>query len=420
MNVTIQPTLLKGSIDSISSKSLSHRYVVAAGLARGTSIIQEVLDCDDLIATKEALKHFGVSFDRDRITGSSWEYDGQPIDCNESGSTLRFLIPLAMLQDQEVLFKGRGNLANRPLDVYHELFTPMGISMISHGQGFLPLSIKGKLKGGHFHIQSNISSQFITGLLFSLPLLEKDSIIHFNEIPVSKGYIDLTMDVLMKFGIDIKRIDQGYFIPGNQVYKPLNAVVEGDYSQAAFWMVAGLIAGDIRINKLNPLSIQGDQQIVDIIKSMQGSITFDENHQGYQIKRSETKATTIDLKDIPDLGPILMVLASLSLGTTHMINVDRLIIKESNRLEAMIHALTKLGINIKSGHNEIWIKGQQSFIGDVTLSGASDHRIVMALSIAALRARGPITITDCEAINKSYPTFFGDFRHLGGIVHESK
>ena len=419
MIVRIEPKPLNGTVEVISSKSLSHRYVIAAGLSKDRSVIDNVLDSDDLLATKKALKQLGVIFDGNAIKGTDFTYDGNVVDCHESGSTLRFFIPIFMLLDQEVTFHGKGRLPDRPLDVYKEMFEKTYLWK-KQGSRELPLTVKGPLIGGTYHMRGDVSSQFMTGLLFALPLAKEDSMIHLTTPLSSKDYVELTLDVLKAFGIHIKYDNHQFFIKGNQTYKAVQARVEGDFSQAAFFMVAGLIGKPLTLTGLNPSSKQGDQKIVDILKKMQGNVVYDLETASYQITPSVTQATTIDLDPIPDLGPILMVLAGLSLGTTHFKGISRLRLKESDRMEAMRKALEILGVEVIVSGDEAWIKGVPFFKGNVVLDGANDHRIVMALSIASIKAQGTITITHAESIAKSYPTFFQVFKNLGGTIDELK
>lgn len=420
MNITIEPKKLKGNVKVISSKSLSHRYVIASGLAQGVSVIKNVLLSDDLTYTKRALSSFGVQFDGDNVKGSLLHYDGKEIDCGESGSTLRFMIPIAMMQNQEVRFTGKGKLPVRPLDVYRELFKNQNILFKHIGENELPLIVKGPLSGGTYDLRGDVSSQFITGLLFALPLAKNDSKINLTTPLASKDYVELTLDVLKEFGIDIKRVEQGFEIKGNQKYQVVTTEVEGDFSQAAFFLVAGLIGDEVILSGLNPNSKQGDKKILDLLIQMGGHITFDEEKRVYHALPSVTHGIEIDLTDIPDLGPILMVLAALSQGVTHFKGVSRLRIKESDRLKAMEIALKQLGVSMTIKNDEAWIEGVDYFKGNVILDGASDHRIVMALSIASIKTKGSITITSSESITKSYPTFFEIFNHLGGYARESE
>lgn len=424
MNIIIQPSKLKGVVNVVSSKSLSHRYVIAAGLATGTSKIHNVLDSKDLEATKKALEGLNVSFVDDKIIPSTFKLMNDFVDCNESGSTLRFMIPIYMLQEKKVVFKGQGELINRPLDIYEQLFKDKGLVFNYLTKEYnLPLEVQGVLKGGHYQLSGNVSSQFISGLLFALPLVENDSVIELLTPLSSKGYVDMTLATLDEFGVKFKYKNNQIFIKGGQKYRPKTLTVEGDFSQAAFWLVAATInqgTPPLSLRDLNISSHQGDKEIIEIIHQMGGKITYNEHSKEYLAYPKSTQATTIDLDQIPDLGPVLMVLAALSDGETHFIGCKRLKIKESNRLTAMFEILTKLGVNMRVTEDEAWISGRTSFNGDVTLSSYHDHRIAMAITIASLRASGPITLLDSHVVEKSYPNFFEVFKKLGGQFHEIK
>ena len=423
MNVTIKPSKLNGNVGVVSSKSLSHRYVIAAGLAKGKSIVYNVLDSEDLDATKKALKGLNVEFIDEKVIGSGFKVISNDVYCNESGSTLRFMIPIYMLHKDKVVFHGEGRLVDRPIDVYESLFRDKGLGFTYLNEPhYLPLEVKGKLKGGHYHLIGNISSQFISGLLFALPLAKEDSTIELLTPLSSKGYVDMTLDTLEKFGIKYTLEDRFIHIPGNQKYQPQLVTVEGDFSQAAFWLVAGTINKHqlpLSLRNLDPNSRQGDKIVVDIISKMGGYVYFQKDLKQYVVYPRKTKAITIDVDPNPDLGPVLMVLAALSEGETHFINCRRLKIKESDRLQAMYEILTALGVEMRITDDEAWIKGQDGFKGDLTFDSYNDHRIVMAIAIASLRADGPLTIKNAEHVQKSYPTFFEAFKSLGGIVDEA-
>ncbi|HAX02779.1 MAG: 3-phosphoshikimate 1-carboxyvinyltransferase [Tenericutes bacterium GWC2_34_14] len=419
MNVLIQPRKLKGQVDIISSKSLSHRYVIAAGLSNDVSKIENVLDSVDLKATKDALSHLGVTCVGNQIQGHGLNYDGHEVFCHESGSTLRFLIPIFMLQDKKVMFTGHGRLPERPLNVYESLFKNDYL-FEKQSELELPLMVQGPLKGGTYEVRGDVSSQFISGLLFALPLAKEDSKLILTTPLTSKDYVEMTLDVLSKYGVQIIEKENMFLIKGRQRYQGINQRIEGDYSQAAFWMVAGLCGEGIDIKGLSHTSKQGDRKIVEIIQKMKGKMTFDALTETYHVYPSATYATTIDLEHVPDLGPILMVLAARSVGTTHFNGISRLRIKESDRMEAMIQALTQLGVIVKVKDDEAWITGVKSFKGGITLEGFSDHRIVMALAVASQIADQSINITTAEAVSKSYPTFFDVFKRLGGVIDESK
>ncbi len=417
MNITIKPTKLTGELNVVPSKSLSHRVLIAAGLADGKSHVSNVLHANDIDATKKALEAFGVTFDGDLVNGGKREVIKPFVNVKESGSTLRFMIPIYLLDHHEITIDGEGRLAKRPLDAYEALFRSKAIVFERQGEEQLPLLLKGRLKGGHYPIPGNVSSQFISGLLFALPLRREDSVIELTTPLESKGYVDLTLSVLKQFGIHILSVDNFFYIKGSQRYTPTNVSVEGDYSQAAFWLVAGLL-GDkpIKLSHLSKDSLQGDKAIVDVIQQMDGKL--EPTDDGYIVYPSMTKGAIIDLKDIPDLGPILMVLAARSSGKTVFKNCERLRIKESDRLTAMLKTLTKFGVQTSVDDDTVTIIGQSSFKGNQTLSAYNDHRIAMAIAVASIIADGLVTIEGAESVNKSYPTFFDDYKMLGGHINE--
>ncbi|HHX76056.1 MAG TPA: 3-phosphoshikimate 1-carboxyvinyltransferase, partial [Acholeplasmataceae bacterium] len=375
--IKIIPTPLEGSVDIVSSKSLSHRYVLAAALAEGKSKIENILDSDDLVATKNALIGLGAKIKDDVIIGSKVKKVADTIDCFESGSTVRFLIPVAMLQEEPVTFIGKNQLPFRTQAMYEEIFKDN--YQFDHPKDrWLPLTVSGPLKGGTYPLRGDVSSQFITGLLYALPLAPNDSEIVLTSHLESVGYVDLTLDVLKKFGIKIIPTPTGYKIPGNQVYQPGNYKVEGDFSGAAFFVAAGLLSGPITLNNLNHESLQGDKAIIDIAQQMGGKIKKTED--GYKVYPSKLKGVTVDVGQIPDLGPILMVLGALAEGTMIIENAARLRIKESDRLEAMVSNLTKIGAQIKVDGDRVEITGQKTLKGGKEVSSFKDHRIAMAMA----------------------------------------
>jgi len=411
--IKIIPTPLEGSVDIVSSKSLSHRYVLAAALAEGKSKIENILDSDDLVATKNALIGLGAKIKDDVIIGSKVKKVADTIDCFESGSTIRFLIPVAMLQEEPVTFIGKNQLPFRTQAMYEEIFKDN--YQFDHPKDrWLPLTVSGPLKGGTYPLRGDVSSQFITGLLYALPLAPNDSEIVLTSHLESVGYVDLTLDVLKKFGIKIIPTPTGYKIPGNQVYQPGNYKVEGDFSGAAFFVAAGLLSGPITLNNLNHESLQGDKAIIDIAQQMGGKIKKTED--GYKVYPSKLKGVTVDVGQIPDLGPILMVLGALAEGTMIIENAARLRIKESDRLEAMVSNLTKIGAQIKVDGDRVEITGQKTLKGGKEVSSFKDHRIAMAMAMASIRCEEPIIIDDETVVSKSYPNFFDSFTKLGGKV----
>ena len=424
-SILIMPKRLSGDINIPPSKSLCHRAIICAGLASGKSMLENIEYSDDIAATISAMRSFGIEIDEVKLSNNRGNLivrghrldktKNNKIDCNESGSTIRFLIPIAGLVNETIRFTGRGKLTERPLDIYYKIFDKQCLEY-KNNDGKLPLDIKGRLQPGMYELRGDVSSQFITGLLFALPLLDEDSKIIITTELESKGYVDLTLVMLKKYGIDI--INNGYkefYIKGNQNYKAVDYNVEGDFSQAAFWIVAGILGGDIGCKPLDINTLQGDKAILDIVQKMGADIEVEDSV--IRVKQKKTTGITIDVSQCPDLVPILAVLGALSNGTTKIINASRLRIKESDRLKAISTELTKLGADIKELEDELIINGKDRLKGG-TVEGWNDHRIVMALAIASIRCDNSVIINGSKAVNKSYPMFFNDFRMLGGIIHE--
>ena len=412
--VTLFPTEVRGSIKVPPSKSLSHRALICASLSRGRSTISNIVFSDDVKATLNALKHIGAKFelqdDKVIVHGiKRIKYDDEVIDCNESGSTLRVLIPLLSLTKKEIIYTGKQSLLKRPQTIYQELFTKDGNTFeVSRDK----IMVNGSIKSNDYVIDGTVSSQFISGLLFALPLLEDDSTITINTRLESKSYVDLTVDILDFYGIDVQEIENGYFIPGNQKYQARDYSVEGDYSQSAYHLVAGTLNGVVNVSNLNHESKQGDSKIIDILKSFKSKIIFTEN--GFTSQLSKTKGTTVDISDCPDLGPIISLLGSLSEGQTKITNIARLRIKESDRVKSTVATLKALGADITVVNEEIIINGKDSLNGGVTVDSYNDHRIAMMISIASIRCTNEVILTRPMAVNKSYPHFYDDFKHIGG------
>jgi 3-phosphoshikimate 1-carboxyvinyltransferase len=413
--VTVFPSVLEGSIDVPTSKSLTHRALIAAALAKGTSTISNVVFSDDIIATIDALRQIGAKIEtnEDQVIIKGVRHIKAPqkaVDCKESGSTLRFLIPILALSNKPVTFTGAPSLLQRPLSVYESLAYQDGIRFDRTQDGIV---LDASFKGGNYHIDGGISSQFFTGLMFALPLLDTDTYLTIDGTLESKSYIDLTIDLLSRYGIEIDVLENGYFIEGNQRYKPHDYTVEGDYSQAAFFLVGGILNGAITLHNLPHESLQGDREIIEFIKQMKGQIIYTED--GFTANRSSTRSATIDLSNCPDLGPIVALLGSLSKGTTRLIGASRLRLKESDRIASTVTTLSQLGANIKADGDVIVIQGKQRLQGG-TVDSFNDHRIAMMAAIAALACKSPVTITRAGAVSKSYPHFFDDFVKLGGSI----
>ncbi len=420
-DVVITPKMLRGSVVIPPSKSVAHRAIIAAALSGGECIIDNLTMSDDILATLEGMRALGSKYTmnkKDKRVCISSKKGGRKstdleIDCAESGSTLRFLIPVALVYGGNIKFTGHGRLMQRPQKPYIDMFKKKGIKCESSNDY---LSFSGQLKGGRYEITGDISSQFITGLLMALPLLEEDSEIIVTTSPESKGYIDISLDVLREFGIEIENYDyKKYIIKGGQKYKPRNYTVEGDYSQAAFFLVAGALGCDITCLGLSEKSSQGDRAIVKIIEQAGGKI--EKKNGGISAVVSENMCgITVDVRDIPDLVPILAVLFAFCRGESKIVGAGRLRMKESDRLAAISKELTQLGVDITEGSDSLVINGCQVAECGV-VSSWGDHRIAMALSIAACRCEGEaVTITGASAVRKSYPDFFEVYKSLDGDI----
>ncbi len=416
MDLTVQPGRLHGTVTVPPSKSAAHRAIISAALGDGRSIISNVDLSNDMRATIGACRALGVDMQMDgntlTVDGGRLRLTGKPIDCAESGSTLRFFIPVACTLEGEKTFTGQGRLPLRPVDAYLQIFETQGIGYTRPPGANLPLTVSGALRSGEFRVDGRVSSQFVTGLLFALPLLDGDSLVSVIGGFESRGYVDLTVNMLRRFGIDIAVDGDTFFIRGNQQYQPQTLRVEGDYSQAAFFLVGGAISGGIRVDDLDALSLQPDRAIVDILKSM-GAVISTEG--GALVSRpARLHGTVIDVSQCPDLVPPLTVAAAYAEGVTHITGAARLRIKESDRLHALARNLGALGIRAEELPDGLIIHGGQPMGGETDSFG--DHRIAMAFAVAAAGASGPVTIHGAECVDKSYPKFYEDYKALGGDI----
>lgn len=418
MNVTIYPKKLKGNVVIPPSKSLSHRAIIAAGLAEGESVISNVILSKDILATIAGMEALGARIQIQDSTliiqGSRVGRKKDEIDANESGSTLRFLIPIALVNPKPMRFTGKNNLVHRPLDSYFELFDTYEIAYEHPKDAYLPLSTQGGLQPGTYSVKGNISSQFITGLLFALPLLQGNSKILVTTPLESKGYVDLTLDILKKFGIQITHKNyEEFYILGNQTYKPHNYVVEGDYSQTAFFLIAGAMGAELKLFGVEKDSYQGDKKILKDMEAFGAKILFSDKE--LSCPPTKTVGTTIDFSQSPDLGPALTVLASVSEGESLFIHAERLRIKECDRITCMKEELNQLGANIEETQDQMKIHGVYTLHGGVVHSH-NDHRVAMALAMATLKMQEPLTIVNAECVSKSFPSFWEVFESIGGSI----
>lgn len=404
MTVTIEPGPLSGSVAAITSKSHAHRVMIAAALSNRP--VDVILNCvsKDIEATAACIRALGGSVTpienglRIMPIPRPLPDGAEPVlHCGESGSTARFLMPVAAAICEQSIFTGEGRLPQRP-------FTPLCEAMAVGGvicdSPSLPMKISGKMHSGTFSIDGNISSQYISGLLFALPLLAGDSEIQLRTPLESAGYVDLTLSVLSDFGITADRTDKGFRVPGGQKYRGADRVeIEGDWSNAAFWLVASAMGKNVHVEGLDPRSCQGDKRVLNIIETVRNEGRF-----------------SVDAGDIPDLVPVLAVLACSCRAKSVIVNAGRLRIKESDRLFTVAEMVRNLGGNVEELPDGLIIYGTGGLRGG-TVESFNDHRIAMAAAAASVICREPVIIRDAGAVAKSYPHFFEDFKKLGGQVY---
>ena len=392
MNVKIENSFLSGTVKAIPSKSYAHRIAICNFLAGGDPVSGCVgFTSKDISATEKALK--------DIKSGK------REIDCGESGSTLRFLLPLCAAVGGEFTLIGHGKLMERPNE---ELFSVMGMHGVK-AQKTDRIRLSGSLTPGEYRIRGDISSQYVSGLLMALPVLGGDSKIVLTTPLVSAPYVEITLQVLKAFGVNVERTDNGFNIRGGQKYVG-KVLPEGDWSNAAFFLAAGAINGDITVTGLNLESVQGDKYIIEILKKAGATVLT--NKDGVTVKKSELKSFIYDAEDCPDLVPISAVIAAYADGTSVIKNIQRLKIKESDRIESTIAMLNAFGINAASDGENLAVIGGKVIAGEA--NSYNDHRIAMAAAVLSIGANGVSVVTDAKAINKSYPTFFDDYNSVGG------
>ena len=396
MKIEIKKGIAKGTLTAPPSKSMAHRLLIAAAMAKGESIVRSVSSCEDVMATLDCLRALGVEckeIGNDVIIKGKHPSEmtpSAPLYARESGSTLRFMIPIALSTDKSTVFYGSEGLMQRPMKVYEDLAKEKGLTYINDGNSII---VKGKLPGGDYTLPGNISSQFISGLLFALPCTDSDSYIKILPPIESRSYIGLTVNALASFGIKVRWVDDNtIFIPGNQSYTPCDITVEGDYSGAAFPDALNLFSGDVTLLGLNENSLQGDS----VYKKY------------YEMLKCGTP--NIHIGDCPDLGPVLFAAAAALHGGIFT-GTNRLKIKESDRAAAMAEELKKFGTSVSIYDDTVVIYPADFHAPTDTLFGHNDHRIVMALSTLLTMTGG--TIEGAEAVSKSYPAFFDDLISIG-------
>ena len=407
MNVTVAPGKRSGLVTPPTSKSQGHRLLLAAALAQGESVICGLSPSGDIEATTNCIRALGArveeSADGLRVVGCGGAFEGgnaPQFDCGESGSTLRFLIPIALAVAGGGSFTGHGRLMERPLKPYFDIFEEKDIYYAQHDG---KAGLEGTLTPGEYRLPGDVSSQFVTGLLYALPLLDGDSKIVITTPLESRAYVDMTLDALAQFGVTASWAgEQTLLVPGNQHYRPANVSVEGDWSQAAFWLAARTLGSDVEVLGMDSGSRQGDKCIAAWCEQLA---------QGGDVE--------LDVSQCPDLVPALGAMAAVRRGTTRIVNAARLRIKESDRLTAVTQVLNAMGAQVAELPDGLVIEGQESLTGGVEIDSYNDHRIAMMAAVAATRCRQPVTISGAECVNKSYPAFWDDYENLGGSIVRS-
>lgn len=410
-NMILNPGYVKGSVAVPSSKSVAHRALIAAAFSEKPVKVKKINFSKDIYATIDALRQLGVTITEENdyilVDGSTIIKDSDvSIDANESGSTLRFMIPVAALLEKTATFVGKGRLPERPLNDYFEIFDKCGVEYSCPEGKYLPLKVSGDIKFDEVNVKGNTSSQFITGLIFC-GLVNPVKVNITTELQ-SKPYVDITVDVLRKFGCVINENANTYEISKTPtLIDEYN--VERDWSQAAFFMCAAAINGCITLKDMNMESAQGDMEIISLLKKFGASVTI--NGSDLTVEKSDLHGIDIDVGDIPDLVPTLSVLACYAKGKTKIYNAARLRIKESDRLQAMYEELTKLGADVEIGEDYLIINGGNPLNG-AEVDSHNDHRIAMAMAVASVGCDGDIVLTGYGAVSKSYPHFFEDWSSL--------
>ena len=384
--VIIEPGALEGTVQVPPSKSAAHRYLIAAALAGGGEICN-LGDSQDLRATRACLEKLTAREERLPL-----------FDCGESGSTLRFLIPVALAVRGGGHFSGHGRLMERPLGPYERLFREKGLKWERSGE---VLTVEGALPAGEYRLPGDVSSQFITGLLLALPLVRGDSEICLTSPLESEGYVEMTLEVLRQFGVRADRQGSARIqVPGGQRYQPRTVTVPGDWSQGAVWYAANFLDHQVRLEGLDPASLQADRKIA-----------------AYYWQLARPGDRELDVSQCPDLAPALGAMAAFARGTTRLTGAGRLRLKESDRLHAIAATINALGGRAEEGENSLAIHGAKALEGGCTVSSFRDHRIAMLAALLATRCRRPVTLTQAECVEKSYPQFWEHFTMLGGKMH---
>ena len=427
MDVRIQPSRVAGTVTAPPSKSYSHRAILAGGLA-DTTDIQDTLVSADTKATMRAITGFGATIDRTDGCLTISGCNGNPqtpdtvLDCANSGTTMRLVMGTASLVDGITVLTGDDSLRDRPQGPLLTALGDLGASVKStRGNGKAPVIIEGPMQGGPVSIPGDISSQYISSLLMAGALTESGIDINLESPLKSAPYVQITQEVLADFNIQTTQTHDGFYVDGNQVYRRADPYsVPGDFSSISYLLAVGAIAGDttVTITGVQP-SAQGDSAIIDILTEMGADIDWNRSTGELTVTRSALAGTTIDVGDTPDLLPTIATLGAIADGTTVIENCEHVRLKETDRVSAMASELSKMGATVSEESDQLTIHGGDSTLTGASVRGYHDHRIIMALSVAALVADGPTVISGAEHVDVSYPSFFTDLQSLG-MEYESQ
>ncbi len=423
--ISIHPKSLSGMLAVPPSKSVAHRAVIAAALAHGESRIANLELSQDIEATIGAMRALGavILLDEDEsgrfsaiIQGVEMPVEMPLIDCGESGSTLRFLIPVVLAVAGGAIFTGTGRLGMRSLAPYEQLCKGLGV-IFDRADGGFPLTVRGSLKPGCHSVPGNVSSQFITGLLLALPLLQSPSTVEVVGNLESLPYVDITLDALRRFGITVEDQQRGVFyrVEGNQVYEPQCISVEGDWSQAAFLLLMGLTGGPVRLSGLERDSAQGDRAIEIIYREMGGALEWEGDT--LVTRSSSLQASMVDVSQCPDLAPAIAAAMAVAGGESRITGGKRLRDKESDRIAAIAACLNGLGADVTETEDGMIIQGKARLTGGM-VDSCNDHRIAMMAAAVSPACAGPVVLSGYSAVKKSWPGFWNVFRQLGGVIDE--
>jgi len=412
MDIQVFPSTFHGSVELIGSKSLSHRYLIAASLCAQASHLEGLMDSDDLKATQEILKALGASIQLPHVKGPLLSEGLIELDAHASGSTLRFLIPIALTLNTPIIFKGKGRLPKRSLKAYEDCFKDHDVIFERLSEDFLPLKVQGPLKPGTFTLSAELSSQFISGLLFALPFLKGDSVIQLSSKIASKPYFEMTLNVLEEFGLSFELTENTIKVPGFQTLKPVIKKIEGDYSQALFFGAGALLGGDLKLHRLPQKSLQGDAQIWTYFKTI--GIPFHHQKETLAISTHPFDHFDYDMEDTIDAAPMLMLMSAFGKSPSKFRGLQNLKEKESDRYFAICETLRQMNIDHQGDPHETIVFPAPSFESDLVFETFEDHRMAMALLMCAPKAKGPYMIKGVECIDKSYPDFLKIYQRIGG------